>query len=217
MTDCDICSILSNKDLFNFIYEDEVCFAILHESPAYPGHVLVIPKEHIPIIEEIDDKIVEHLFNVCNKVSTAIFETMGAHGTNIILNNGLDAGQELAHLVINVIPRKEKDGLNFEWAPKKISADELKITQNRMKIFSESIYSGKDKLPSTHAKDLHHESPAAKSAHEPKHDAHVQHTSKPDSHGSEHGSHNSHDSHGHGHDIKKPKEDYLTKNLIRMP
>ena len=105
MTECDICAILNNKEEFRFIYEDEVCFVILHESPAVLGHTLVIPKQHAAIFEELEDKIVEHIFIVCNKISTLLFDKLQVHGTNVILNNGHDAGQEINHVVVNVLPR----------------------------------------------------------------------------------------------------------------
>lgn len=224
---CDICDILKNKEIFNFIYEDELCFAILHENPSFPGHCLVIPKEHVPILEELDDKITEHLLIIANKVSTAIFETIGAHGTNIVLNNGLDSGQELPHLVLNVIPRKDKDGINFEWPPKKIANDALKAIQTKIKIFSDAIFSGKDKLPSAKIKHDEHDSGShdahGQEQHTKPHDSHgheAAHEKKhgPDTHGhaEDHGvkKHDPHDSHGHSsHETKG--EDYLTKNLIR--
>jgi histidine triad (HIT) family protein len=153
MDNCDVCQILANKNLFKLVYEDDICFAILHESPASVGHTLVIPKEHSPIIEELSDSTVEHLFNVCNQISTAIFEQLGSHGTNIILNNGIDAGQELPHVVINVLPRTENDGLNIEWTPKQANEADLKVIANRIKNFSDSIFSGKDELPKTKIKD----------------------------------------------------------------
>ncbi len=147
MTTCDICKILENKNEFKLIYEDELCFSILHESPAVDGHTLVIPKKHSPILEELDDKSIEHMFIIANKISSAIFDTLGAHGTNIILNNGLAAGQELPHVVLNVLPRKENDKLNLEWQAKKATEGELKTTQSMIKSYSEHIFSGKDSLP----------------------------------------------------------------------
>jgi histidine triad (HIT) family protein len=152
MTNCDVCKILQNKELFKVIYDDDICFAILHESPAVLGHSIVIPKIHSPIIEELEDEVVGHLFNVCNKVSSAIFDSLGAHGTNIILNNGIDAGQELPHVVINVLPRSENDGLDFEWTPKKSDDAQIKALATRIKTFSEAVFSGKDNLPEVRVK-----------------------------------------------------------------
>lgn len=147
MTDCDVCKILHNKDSFKLIYEDEICFVILHESPAIEGHSLVIPKKHVPILEELDDKITGHIFNIANKISTSIFETLGSSGTNIMINNGISAGQELPHVLLNVLPRKENDGINLEWPAKKASDGELKTAQSIIKSMAEFIFSGKDALP----------------------------------------------------------------------
>ncbi|MBN2422750.1 HIT family protein [Candidatus Woesearchaeota archaeon] len=144
MADCDICKIMENKKEFKIIYEDDVCIALLHESPSVPGHTLLFPKEHFPILEEIPDKITEHLFVVANKISMLLFELLKATGTNIIINNGTDAGQELPHFLINIIPRKEKDNLNFEWAPKKKGEDELKTTLSMIKTFSDGIFKGEE-------------------------------------------------------------------------
>ncbi|MEM3374422.1 MAG: HIT family protein [Candidatus Woesearchaeota archaeon] len=142
---CDVCKILENKKEFQLIYEDEVCFAILHESPAIEGHTLVIPKKHTPILEEADDQTIAHLFNIANKISTAIFETLGSFGTNILINNGLSAGQDLPHLILNVLPRKENDNINLEWNAKKASENELKTIQSILKTYSDYIYSGQEK------------------------------------------------------------------------
>ncbi len=147
MANCDICKILENKESFKVIFEDDLCFAILHESPAIEGHSLVIPKKHAPIMEELDDKSAERLFVIANKISTSVFDTLGAHGTNIFVNNGIDAGQELPHVVLNVLPRKEKDNINLEWQAKKATDGELKTSQSMIKSVSEYIFHGKDQLP----------------------------------------------------------------------
>ena len=144
MTKCDICSILENIGSFKLIYEDEICFSILHENPAVPGHSLVIPKTHAPILEELDDKTVEHIFKIANKISTAAFDSIGAQGTNIIVNNGTGAGQELPHTMINILPRMETDAINLEWPAKKASDSELKTTQSLIRAYSENIFLGKE-------------------------------------------------------------------------
>jgi len=153
MTECDICKILEHRETFHFVYEDDICFAILHESPAIPGQVLLIPKKHATILEELDDVTVKHLFIVSSKISSAIFDTLGAYGTNIILNNGTSAGQELPHVVLHVLPRKENDGLSFEWSGKKATEEELKTTQSMITTYSEMIFSDKDKLPEVKIKE----------------------------------------------------------------
>jgi len=43
----------------------------------------------------------------------------------ILIQNGIDGQQTEAHFSINIIPRKEGDGLNLSWTPKKISEEEI--------------------------------------------------------------------------------------------
>ena len=79
------------------------------------------------------DAEVGKLFQAANKVSTAIFESLGAQGTNIFVANGLPAGQTVAHFTINVIPRKENDGINLQWQPRQLSEEEMSTVELKLK------------------------------------------------------------------------------------
>lgn len=124
-TDCEFCAVVSGKAESESIYEDENVMAVLHLKPAHPGQIILFPKEHYAILEQIPDYIVDHLFKIANKLSTAVFETFNVQGTNIVVQNGVAAGQSIPHFCINIIPRSEGDGLNFQWEPKKPSKDEV--------------------------------------------------------------------------------------------
>jgi diadenosine tetraphosphate (Ap4A) HIT family hydrolase len=63
------------------------------------------------------------LFAVANDISVRLFEKMNISGTNIIVNNGVAAGQTVPHFMLNIIPRKENDGLDFQWPTKPVSDD----------------------------------------------------------------------------------------------
>jgi len=120
---CKICESIKNSQLK--IYEDKNIIAMLNDKPATAGHIIMTTKEHYPIFENIPDELVAHIFSVANKLSTITFETLGAHGTNIIVNNGLTAGQKDPHFLVHVIPRRENDNIDFGWQPKKASEDEF--------------------------------------------------------------------------------------------
>ena len=142
---CEICQIFENKDAFKVVYEDDLCLVILHEKPANYGHVMVIPKEHYVIMEEVPDKIIEHLFLISNMISTAIFESLNVQGTNIIVNNGQAAKQENPHFLIHVIPRLENDGINFEWKAEPANEDDLGTAELKLKEFTEKIMMEEEK------------------------------------------------------------------------
>ncbi len=130
---CIICQIAANRIPSYKIYEDDLSLAILDVNGANPGHCFVIPKSHYPIIEQVPDGELAHLFTVANKISSAIFEKLKAQGTNIFIANGIPAGQTVAHFVINVMPRKENDGVNLQWKPKQLTEEEMSTVELKLK------------------------------------------------------------------------------------
>ena len=133
MSNCILCNIIAGKIPSKKIYEDEVSVAVLDVNGANPGHCFVLPKKHYTIFEQVPDNEVAKLFQASNKISTAIFEGLGVQGTNIFASNGIAAGQTVAHFMINVIPRKEKDGINLTWNPKPLSEEEMSTVEIKLK------------------------------------------------------------------------------------
>lgn len=137
MADCEFCSLISQKK--NKVYEDEQIFVMHAPKPATFGHLLVLPKNHYMIIEQMPDYEVGEMFEKVNKISTAVFENIGAQGTNIILQNGVAAGQTSSHLMIHIIPRREGDNLNLAWQPKQLSEEEMSTVELQLKDFTNNI------------------------------------------------------------------------------
>jgi histidine triad (HIT) family protein len=80
---------------------------------AYPlakGHALVIPKDHYSKIQELDENSSQSLFNVLWKITNPIEKAMGVNSSTIAIHNGKEAGQEIPHVHIHVIPRETGDG-----------------------------------------------------------------------------------------------------------
>ena len=46
------------------VYDDEQCFVILTVEPITPGHCLVIPKEQIDHLWDVEDDLYQHLMHV---------------------------------------------------------------------------------------------------------------------------------------------------------
>ena len=129
--DCILCQ---EKD---FIFEDDKCFAVLGDT--VKGHVILAPKEHFQILEQIPDFLIAHLFNVANKLSTAVFESFKAQGTNILVQNGVPAGQSIPHLSIHILPRYQDDGINFQWKPKQLTQEQFSTIELKIKQGSDNI------------------------------------------------------------------------------
>lgn len=135
MSDCEYCNL---KDM-EIIYEDDKLTAVLAPRPAADGHIIVIPKKHYQIIEQIPDYELAYIFNIVNKIGIAAFEAVEAQGTNIMIENGVAAGQLVPHVSIHIIPRKENDGLNFQWQPKPLTEEQMSTIELNLKKASESI------------------------------------------------------------------------------
>jgi histidine triad (HIT) family protein len=144
---CDFCKTITKEIEGYVIYEDELCAAMLNPNPAVPGHITIVPKEHSPIIEQVPDETVARMFIVANKMSTIAFEILGAKGTNILVQNGLSAGQDVAHASIHVIPRQENDQIDLQWELKEAQKNELDDAEFMLKEETKNIIDGKQKEP----------------------------------------------------------------------
>ncbi|MBI2144808.1 HIT family protein [Candidatus Woesearchaeota archaeon] len=134
---CRYCDGIAKKE--NIVFEDETIAVMLHHAPAMPGHLLALPKEHFTIIEQTPDKIVRKMAVTANKASTALIQVLGATGTNLIIENGTAAEQQVPHLAINIIPRVDGDGLNFQWQPKKVSDEQMGLIELQLKEQTKSL------------------------------------------------------------------------------
>lgn len=139
MSDCSYCGLAQGKVKAKVLYYDDLCIAFLKPMPASPGHIILIPKKHYTIFEQVPDSEINHLFKIASKLSTVAFETFGKGGTNIILQNGEAAGQVHPHFAIEIIPRNENDGLNFLWQPKQLSEEEMSTTELMLKEETDKI------------------------------------------------------------------------------
>lgn len=145
---CIVCGIIAGRIPSKKVYEDDLAMAVLDVNGSNPGHCFVMPKNHYPIIEQVPDAEIGKLFQVSNKISTAIFESLGVQGTNLFVANGIPAGQTVAHFTINIIPRKENDGINLQWQPRQLSEEEMSTVELKLKEQSKNIgHFEKEKKP----------------------------------------------------------------------
>ncbi len=137
MSECTFCSLIQKKA--NMLFEDEKLFAMFSPEPCVPGHVVVLPKSHSPILETVPDFVVADLFKVANKIGIAIFEGLGAQGTNIVVQNGPTAGQKHNHAMVHILPRFENDKVPIGWNPKPASEEELSDLEGKIKDETKNV------------------------------------------------------------------------------
>jgi histidine triad (HIT) family protein len=137
MTDCTFCQLVDKK--VNMLFENERVFAMLSPEPAVAGHVVVLPKQHAPILEAVPDFVVSDMFTVANKVGVAVFEALGVQGTNLLIQNGPPAGQKHNHAMLHVVPRAENDNLPIGWAPKSAPEEEIAKVESQIKDETKNV------------------------------------------------------------------------------
>ncbi len=128
---CEFCEKINKKK--NLVYEDEECFAMLGAKPSSPGHMIVMPKHHYTILEQVPDKLIAHLFCIANDLTKLILKKLGAKGANLLVRNGIPAGQSVPHFSIHIIPRYVDDGIKLKWDPKNIPEDKMNKYQNAIR------------------------------------------------------------------------------------
>jgi histidine triad (HIT) family protein len=111
---CRFCAIVAGEEHGHVVFEDEVSLAFLDHRPLFPGHSLLVPREHHETIWDLPDELIGPLFANARLLSGAVRTAMGAQGAFIALNNVVS--QSVPHLHIHLVPRNRKDGLRgFFW------------------------------------------------------------------------------------------------------
>jgi histidine triad (HIT) family protein len=120
--DCRFCGIASGDVEAHVVFEDEVSLAFLDNRPLFPGHSLLIPREHHETIWDLPDDLVGPLFANAQLVSSGIRTAMNAQGAFIAVNNVVS--QSVPHVHVHIVPRNRKDGLRgFFWPRTKYDDD----------------------------------------------------------------------------------------------
>jgi len=135
MEDCIFCKIIVGKIPSANVYEDEHTVSFLDIMPANKGHCLVVPKEHYETFLDIPDEDLKSLIMAAKKVAKALSLSIGNGSYNIVMNNGKEAGQIVAHAHLHIIPRFKGDRLRLKWSHKKYEENEMKGMQEKIRKF----------------------------------------------------------------------------------
>ncbi|MBL9159629.1 MAG: HIT family protein [Verrucomicrobiales bacterium] len=106
--------ILQNELPASFVHRDEVVAAFLDIQPLTPGHTLVVPVREVASLSDLPPEILARVTALGQEIGLAIRATdPSVTGINWLLCDGPDAGQEVPHIHLHVIPRRKGDGLRF--------------------------------------------------------------------------------------------------------
>ena len=123
---CRFCQIISGDESAHLVFEDERTIAFLDNRPMFPGHSLLVPRDHHETLSDLPADLVGPLFANAKKLSVAVPRAMKKPGSFVALNNVVS--QSVPHLHVHVVPRKPKDGLRgFFWPRQRYESEQQMI------------------------------------------------------------------------------------------
>ena len=110
LKDCPFCDIELIKD--TLIEESNEFLIVLNKYPFNPGHLLIIPRNHVEDIDDLTELEFINLFSLLKQFKNILKKIYQPHGFNVGLNLGESAGGSVEHLHVHVVPRYRTE-LNF--------------------------------------------------------------------------------------------------------
>ena len=109
---CLFCKIVAGTIPAQIVFNDDDMLAFRDIHPQAPVHILIIPKKHISGIGEVMDADTVLLGKLAVVARTLAEKEKLSSGYRLVVNNGPDAGQAVAHLHFHLL-----GGRMFSWPP----------------------------------------------------------------------------------------------------
>jgi len=124
---CAFCRIIRGEEQAAIVFEDSLSLAFLDRRPLFPGHCLLVPREHFETLADLPAPLVGPLFQNAQLLERAIEEGLAADGTFVAINNRVS--QSVPHVHIHLVPRHQKDGLKGFFWPRQHYLDDGALRQ----------------------------------------------------------------------------------------
>ncbi len=93
---CD--EVFTGKTPVEKVFETDRVLAYHHTRPFWPVHIVVVPKEHIASVLDVDNDLLVEIFDVIKQVAAKVYKE---HGAARVLTN-LGEYQDSKHLHFHV-------------------------------------------------------------------------------------------------------------------
>ena len=107
--ECLFCKIVAGDIGAAIVLEDQHSIAFLDHRPLFPGHCLLIPRQHFETLADLPPALAGPFFLNAQALSRAVEHGMEAEGSFVAINNRVS--QSVPHLHVHIVPRRKKDGL----------------------------------------------------------------------------------------------------------
>ncbi len=113
MSNCIFCKIANGEIPCSKVYEDENVLAFNDINPEAPVHILVIPKQHIQSVMDLNDKNISITLNIFDAIKKVAAQAgIDKDGFRVVTNIGANGGQTVGHLHYHVL-----GGRSLQWPP----------------------------------------------------------------------------------------------------
>jgi histidine triad (HIT) family protein len=134
--DCIFCKIITGNIPAKILKETSHSISFLDAFPLAKGHVLIIPKNHHQKIQDMSNDENTDLFSLVHLMISKVDSITGA--TLVAVHNGKDAGQEVPHVHVHLVPRSISDSAGTIHSMFNntliISESEIEELYNKLKI-----------------------------------------------------------------------------------
>ena len=131
---CKFCQIAAHVPPSYVVFEDSISLAFLDNRPLFPGHILLIPKQHFETLADLPVDLSGGFFRNVQLLAQAVEQGMQAEGTFVAVNNRVS--QSVPHLHVHIVPRRKKDGLRGFFWPRNTYKDEEQMKETQEAIRS---------------------------------------------------------------------------------
>jgi histidine triad (HIT) family protein len=142
MQDCVFCQIVAGEKPASVFYEDDLVLGIMTIGPVTPGHAMIVPKQHVIYLADLDEETGRHLWTITQRTAAAIRSSgVRCEGINLFLADGEAAFQEIPHVHLHVFPRYEGDPFRLvaDWDVKP-SREELDRVARQIKLAYDRLW-----------------------------------------------------------------------------
>ncbi|HEY5221179.1 MAG TPA: HIT family protein [Candidatus Paceibacterota bacterium] len=127
MADCIFCKIIEKEIPAGVVWEGDRFMAFLDIRPVNPGHLLIIPKEHIENIFDMPGGLYEEIFNKAKALSTPLRTAMSSVRVGMVIE-----GFGVPHVHVHLVPINGPHELDSSRA-KPMPAEELATIAEKIK------------------------------------------------------------------------------------
>lgn len=129
---CPFCDVSAGTVAAHVVYRDQFTIGFLDHRPLFPGHVLLIPRQHYETLTDLPSDLIDPMFRNTQRLSRAVRDAMRSEGTFVALNNRVS--QSVPHLHIHIVPRRKGDGLKGFFWPRNPYRDAAHVTETQAAI-----------------------------------------------------------------------------------